>query len=306
MNAKVKSKLLDIFNSSFSENNNLNKSQNNITLDADILERKIKNSSSLPKFPQYNYVNRSLKKDKIKDILNKSLTELGFSNSRNTKSYFDNINTTTEKYFGGKKQIVVIHKEFDYDNFINKMDEKRKKNNNDIFNYNNEFNNNNIINKYSIRKNNNNNNNNTNINNNLRKKICAFVNELQIENPLKGKSIMNRPMTSFDNNYNNGNYSSPFYQGRINNLTRSNFSNVFNFNPSSSSNKFNYSLKRNNEKYSNDLFNQTIKSSKYSSNNFWKKYDDKDELINNFMKEYEKKKSGNNRKNSLNKINLNF
>ena len=40
MNAKVKSKLLDIFNSSFSENNNLNKSQNNITLDADILERK--------------------------------------------------------------------------------------------------------------------------------------------------------------------------------------------------------------------------------------------------------------------------
>ena len=75
MNAKVKSKLLDIFNSSFSENNNLNKSQNNITLDTDILERKIKNSSSLPKFPQYNYVNRSLKKDKIKDILNKSLTE---------------------------------------------------------------------------------------------------------------------------------------------------------------------------------------------------------------------------------------
>ncbi len=305
MNAKVKSKLLDIFNSSFTENNNLNKSQNNITLDTDILERKIKNSSSLPKFPQYNYVNRSLKKDKIKDILNKSLTELGFSNSRNTKSYFDNINTTTEKYFGGKKQIVVTHKEFDYNNFINKMDEKRKKNNNDIFNYNNEFNNNNIINKYSIRKNNNNNNN-TNINNNLRKKICAFVNELQIENPLKGKSIMNRPMATFDNNYNNGNYSSPFYQGRINNLTRSNFSNVFNFNPSSSSNKFNYSLKRNNEKYSNDLFNQTIKSSKYSANNFWKKYDDKDELINNFMKEYEKKKSGNNRKNSLNKINLNF
>ena len=122
MNPKVKSKLLAIFNSSFSEKNNLNKSQGNIILDTDnFFKRNIKNSSSLPKFPQYNYVNRSLKKDKIKDMLNKSFTELGFTNTRNNnkKTLFDNINTSTENYFGGKK-LIVEHKEFDYDNFYQK------------------------------------------------------------------------------------------------------------------------------------------------------------------------------------------
>ena len=301
MNPKVKSKLLDIFNSSFSEKNNLNKSQGNIILDTDnFFKRNIKNSSSLPKFPQYNYVNRSSKKDKIKDMLNKSFTELGFTNTRNNnkKTLFDNINTSTENYFGGKK-LIVEHKEFDYDNFFKKIDEKKKKKNlNDITNFNNE--NNTIMNRYLNGRNN-------NINyKNLKKKISAFANELLIENPIKEKSYLNKQILYINNN--NGNYSSPFNKKRINNFSSNNFiSQIYNSNPSSS-NTYNNSLKKNSKNFLDDLFNKT---SQYSNQGKYRKNNNNDDLFNDLMSKFDKKKVNkpyyfNNQKSPIGKINLNF
>ena len=300
MDPKVKSKLLDIFNSSFSSKNKLNKSQGNIILDTDdFFKRNIKSSSSFSKFPQYNYVNRSSKKDKIKDMLNKSFTELGFTNTRNNnkKTLFDNINTSTENYFGGKK-LIVQHKEFDYDNFFKKIDEKKKKKNlNNIINFNNE---NNSMNRYLIEKNN-------NIHKNLKKKISAFANELLIEKPIKEKSYLNYPLSNINNN-NNGNYSSPFNQKRINNYSGNNLiSQIYNSNPSSS-NTYNNSLKRNSKNFLDDLFNKT---SQYSNQENYRKNNNNDDLFNNLLLKFEKKKVNkpyyfNNQKSPISRINFNF
>ena len=65
---------------------------------------------------RYNqYKNKT--KENIEEILNKSLNDFSINTNKNLikKSYFDDIKTSLNK-----NNIIVQHKEFDYDNFYQK------------------------------------------------------------------------------------------------------------------------------------------------------------------------------------------
>ena len=79
MNSKFKNKLKDLFNSSFSENTK-RKSQSNIFSEENtFLRRRIQTSSSSPKYQINNSfsIHINHKRDNIKEMLNKSLNDLG-------------------------------------------------------------------------------------------------------------------------------------------------------------------------------------------------------------------------------------
>ena len=161
MNSKFKNKIFDINNSN---NNTIWKSQKNIFIDIEQFNNKNNFSSS-------KYKNKT--KENIEKFLNKSLNDftINYKNEKK-KSYFDNIKTSFNK-----NNIIIQHKEFDYDSFLSKMIEKRKeKNNNKLINNKNE----NTFNE--IRKNISQNN---IFKNNLLNKINKFTSE--IRNPYLGK-----------------------------------------------------------------------------------------------------------------------
>ena len=193
MNSKFKNKLIDIFNSSFTDNT-IRKSQNNIFTDNSLfVKKKFENSSSSSKYQRNNSFTyqRYNKKDNIKEMLNKSLNDLGINIQKNTnkKTYFDDIQTSLNK------KRYIQNEDFDYEEYFSKINEKkRKKSFNDLLNANNDLLNNNTrnnINKNQIYKNYAN-------NGYLLKKISAFATENKIDNPLLGK-LKNKQPINFDN-----------------------------------------------------------------------------------------------------------
>ena len=115
MNSKFKNKLLDIFNSSFT-GNSIRKSQNNIFTDNSLfIKKRIENSSS-PTYQRNNSFTyqRFNKKDNIKELLNKSLHDLGINLQKNTnkKTYFDDIQTSLNK------KRFVQNEDFDYEEYF--------------------------------------------------------------------------------------------------------------------------------------------------------------------------------------------
>ena len=107
MNSKIKNKMFDFINSNYYENS-IRKSQNNIFIDTE--QYTVKSSFSSPK-----YKNKT--KENIEEILNKSLNDFSINTNKNLikKSYFDDIKTSLNK-----NNIIIQHKEFDYDNFYQK------------------------------------------------------------------------------------------------------------------------------------------------------------------------------------------
>ena len=240
MKTNFRSKLHDIINTSFSENT-LNKSQKNIFIETDsYLDKKIKTSNSQPKYKNilnsYNYNNSNSNKENIQDILNRSFSELGIKRKQkidtsSKKSIFDDIQNDTIDYIGERNST----KSFNYESIIHNIKKNNRKktknillgfNNNDFNfsyqnsnynnnnNYNNTYNNNIYSNKVLfIPKNSNN-------NYQLKKKLFNFANELKNEFNSNSVSYINRPVSTIQNNFIT--YSSPFNNGRINNLTKGN------------------------------------------------------------------------------------
>ena len=218
MNSKFKNKLIDIFNSSFT-GNSIRKSQNNIFTDNSLfLKKRIENSSSSPKYQRNNSFTyqRYNKKDSIKEMLNKSLNDLGINipKNPNRKTYFDDIQTSLNK------KRIVQNEDFDYEEYFSKINEKkRKKSFNDLLNANNDLLNNNTrnnINKNHIYKNYSN-------NGNLLKKISAFATENKIDNPLLGK-VKNKQTINFDNDESLSiRQFNKLNQGRLLNLQKENY-----------------------------------------------------------------------------------
>ena len=240
MKTNFRSKLHDIINTSFSENT-LNKSQKNIFIETDsYLDKKIKTSNSQPKYKNilnsYNYNNSNSNKENIQDILNRSFSELGIKRKQkidtsSKKSIFDDIQNDTIDFIGERNST----KSFNYESIIHNIKKNNRKktknillgfNNNDFNfsyqnsnynnnnNYNNTYNNNIYSNKVLfIPKNSNN-------NYQLKKKLFNFANELKNEFNSNSVSYINRPVTTIQNNFIT--YSSPFNNGRINNLTKGN------------------------------------------------------------------------------------
>jgi hypothetical protein len=224
MKTNFRSKLHDIINTSFSENT-LNKSQKNIFLETDsYLDKRIKTSNSQPKYNNilnsYNYNNLNSNKENIQDMLNRSFTELGIKrkpkvDSSSKKSIFDDVHNDTIDFIGEN----TLKKNYDYDSIIHNIKiNNRKKTKNFLLgmNNNNEFNskyynNNNkiITNKNSFSN-----------NYQLKKKIFNFANELKNDFNSNSISYINRPVTTIQNNFIT--YSSPFNNGRTNNLTKGN------------------------------------------------------------------------------------
>ena len=271
MNSKFKNKLLDIFNSSFT-GNSIRKSQNNIFTDNSLfIKKRIENSSS-PTYQRNNSFTyqRFNKKDNIKELLNKSLHDLGINLQKNTnkKTYFDDIQINYEEYFSK----------------IN--EKKRKKSFNDLLNANNDLLNNNI------RNNNNKNQIYKNYSNNgyLLKKISAFATENKIDNPLLGK-LKNKQTINFDNEESHSiRQYNLLNQGRFLNLQKGNF-NYKNYNNVLSMNNLNSYNKNTN--FSNNyqyIKPQSFKSSKNNSKIYIK--DERDKIIDKFMN-----KNGGNQKN---------
>ena len=232
MNSKFKNKLLDIFNSSFT-GNSIRKSQNNIFTDNSLfIKKRIENSSS-PTYQRNNSFTyqRFNKKDNIKELLNKSLHDLGINLQKNTnkKTYFDDIQTSLNK------KRFVQNEDFDYEEYFSKINEKkRKKSFNDLLNANNDLLNNNI------RNNNNKNQIYKNYSNNgyLLKKISAFATENKIDNPLLGK-LKNKQTINFDNEESHSiRQYNLLNQGRFLNLQKGNF-NYKNYNNVLSMNNLN-------------------------------------------------------------------
>ncbi len=240
MKTNFRSKLHDIINTSFSENT-LNKSQKNIFIETDsYLDKKIKTSNSQPKYKNilnsYNYNNSNSNKENIQDILNRSFSELGIKRKQkidtsSKKSIFDDIQNDTIDFIGERNST----KPFNYESIIHNIKKNNRKktknillgfNNNDFNfsyqnsnynnnnNYNNTYNNNIYSNKVLfIPKNSNN-------NYQLKKKLFNFANELKNEFNSNSVSYINRPVSTIQNNFIT--YSSPFNNGRINNLTKGN------------------------------------------------------------------------------------
>ena len=284
MNSKFKNKLLDIFNSSFT-GNSIRKSQNNIFTDNSLfIKKRIENSSS-PTYQRNNSFTyqRFNKKDNIKELLNKSLHDLGINLQKNTnkKTYFDDIQTSLNK------KRFVQNEDFDYEEYFSKINEKkRKKSFNDLLNANNDLLNNNI------RNNNNKNQIYKNYSNNgyLLKKISAFATENKIDNPLLGK-LKNKQTINFDNEESHSiRQYNVLNQGRFLNLQKGNF-NYKNYNNVLSMNNLNSYNKNTN--FSNNyqyIKPQSFKSSKNNSKIYIK--DERDKIIDKFMN-----KNGGNQKN---------
>ena len=275
MNSKFKNKLIDIFNSSFTDNT-IRKSQNNIFTDNSLfIKKRIENSSS-PTYQRNNSFTyqRFNKKDNIKELLNKSLHDLGINLQKNTnkKTYFDDIQTSLNK------KRFVQNEDFDYDEYFSKINEKkRKKSFNDLLNANNDLLNNNTrnnINKNQIYKNYAN-------NGYLLKKISAFATENKIDNPLLGK-LKNKQTINFDNEESHSiRQYNLLNQGRFLNLQKGNF-NYKNYNNVLSMNNLNSYNKNTN--FSNNyqyIKPQSFKSSKNNSKIYIK--DERDKIIDNFM-----------------------
>ena len=303
MKTNFRSKLHDIINTSFSENT-LNKSQKNIFLETDsYLDKRIKTSNSQPKYNNilnsYNYNNLNSNKENIQDMLNRSFTELGIKrkpkvDSSSKKSIFDDVHNDTIDFIGEN----TLKKNYDYDSIIHNIKiNNRKKTKNFLLgmNNNNEFNskyynNNNkiITNKNSFSN-----------NYQLKKKIFNFANELKNEYNYNSLSFVNKPVSTIQNDFS---YSSPFNNGRINNLTKGKYiSNLFN----------NDNLYQKNHRNNKIIgFNKDMKHNKhYSSYNLNKeKKEDLLEYMEGFS--YQRKNMFNN-KNNLNTktysgINLDF
>ena len=234
----------------------------------------------------YNqYKNKT--KENIEEILNKSFNDFSINTNKNLikKSYFDDIKTSLNK-----NNIIVQHKEFDYDNFLSKMLEKRKQKriNKEI-----KEENGNIFNK--MRKNISQNNilKNSN-NNNLLNKIFKFTSEICYENSFLGKN-KSRKFINLDNN------------SHLNILTLSK--------GYLSSKNNNLYLPKNRYDNNNSYINRNYyksKSLKFSNNNYNKidVKDERDRLIDKFMKKNEKNNndyfSNQQKKNIAKKLNLNF
>ena len=80
MEKTFKTKIYDIFNSSFTEKI-INKSQNNILTETDLcIEKRLKKSNSNSKYnkilEESNFKNSASNKENIQDLLNKSFGEL--------------------------------------------------------------------------------------------------------------------------------------------------------------------------------------------------------------------------------------
>lgn len=123
MNSKFKYKLFDIVNSSLYENS-IRKSENNIFTSNDIIiQRRIQTSYSSPKYKNNKSYFDKKRKDDIKEMINKSLNDLGINDIKklNKKSLFDDIQTTINK------KLIVPHKEFDYEKFFSKINDKKKR-----------------------------------------------------------------------------------------------------------------------------------------------------------------------------------
>ena len=284
MNSKFKNKLLDIFNSSFT-GNSIRKSQNNIFTDNSLfIKKRIENSSS-PTYQRNNSFTyqRFNKKDNIKELLNKSLHDLGINLQKNTnkKTYFDDIQTSLNK------KRFVQNEDLDYEEYFSKINEKkRKKSFNDLLNANNDLLNNNIRNnnnKNQIYKNHSN-------NGYLLKKISAFATENKIDNPLLGK-LKKKQTINFDNEESHSiRQYNLLNQGRFLNLQKGNF-NYKNYNNVLSMNNLNSYNKNTN--FSNNyqyIKPQSFKSSKNNSKIYIK--DERDKIIDKFMN-----KNGGNQKN---------
>jgi hypothetical protein len=275
MNSKFKNKLLDIFNSSFT-GNSIRKSQNNIFTDNSLfIKKRIENSSS-PTYQRNNSFTyqRFNKKDNIKEMLNKSLHDLGINLQKNTnkKTYFDDIQTSLNK------KRFVQNEDFDYEEYFSKINEKkRKKSFNDLLNANNDLLNNNTrnnINKNHIYKNYSN-------NGNLLKKISAFATENKIDNPLLGK-VKNKQTINFDNDESLSiRQFNKLNQGRLLNLQKENYT-YKNYNNILSTHNLN-SYNKNNIFSSNYQYikPQSLKSSGNNSKIYIK--DERDKIIDNFM-----------------------
>ncbi len=275
MNSKFKNKLIDIFNSSFT-GNSIRKSQNNIFTDNSLfLKKRIENSSSSPKYQRNNSFTyqRYNKKDSIKEMLNKSLNDLGINipKNPNRKTYFDDIQTSLNK------KRIVQNEDFDYEEYFSKINEKkRKKSFNDLLNANNDLLNNNTrnnINKNQIYKNYAN-------NGYLLKKISAFATENKIDNPLLGK-LKNKQPINFDNDDSLSIRQFKVNHGRLlnlqkGNLTYKNYNNVLSVNNLNSYNQNN--IFSTNYQY---IKPQSLKSSGNNSKIYIK--DERDKIIDNFM-----------------------
>ena len=276
MNSKFKNKLIDIFNSSFTDNT-IRKSQNNIFTDNSLfVKKKFENSSSSSKYQRNNSFTyqRYNKKDSIKEMLNKSLNDLGINipKNPNRKTYFDDIQTSLNK------KRIVQNEDFDYEEYFSKINEKkRKKSFNDLLNANNDLLNNNTrnnINKNHIYKNYSN-------NGNLLKKISAFATENKIDNPLLGK-VKNKQTINFDNDESLSiRQFNKLNQGRLLNLQKENYT-YKNYNNILSTHNLN-SYNKNNIFSSNYQYikPQSLKSSGNNSKIYIK--DERDKIIDNFM-----------------------
>ena len=284
MNSKFKNKLLDIFNSSFT-GNSIRKSQNNIFTDNSLfIKKRIENSSS-PTYQRNNSFTyqRFNKKDNIKELLNKSLHDLGINLQKNTnkKTYFDDIQTSLNK------KRFVQNEDFDYEEYFSKINEKkRKKSFNDLLNANNDLLNNNI------RNNNNKNQIYKNYSNNgyLLKKISAFATENKIDNPLLGK-LKNKQTINFDNEESHSiRQYNLLNQGRFLNLQKGNFNYKKNNNVLSMNNLNSYNKNTNFSNNYQYIKPQSFKSSKNNSKIYIK--DERDKIIDKFMN-----KNGGNQKN---------
>ena len=276
MNSKFKNKLIDIFNSSFTDNT-IRKSQNNIFTDNSLfVKKKFENSSSSSKYQRNNSFTyqRYNKKDSIKEMLNKSLNDLGINipKNPNRKTYFDDIQTSLNK------KRIVQNEDFDYEEYFSKINEKkRKKSFNDLLNANNDLLNNNTrnnINKNHIYKNYSN-------NGNLLKKISAFATENKIDNTLLGK-VKNKQTINFDNDESLSiRQFNKLNQGRLLNLQKENYT-YKNYNNILSTHNLN-SYNKNNIFSSNYQYikPQSLKSSGNNSKIYIK--DERDKIIDNFM-----------------------
>ena len=277
MNSKIKNKMFDFINSNYYENS-IGKSQSNIFINTE--QYTFKSSFSSPK-----YKNKT--KENIEEILNKSLSDFIINTNKNLnkKSYFDNIKTSFNK-----NNIIVPHKEFDYNNFLSKMIEKRKQKS---LNKLNKDKNENTFNK--MRKNISQNNilKNSN-NNNLLNKIFKFTSEIGAENSFLEKN-KSKKFLNLDNN------------SHLNILSLSKGY------LSSKNNNINLSQNRydNNNSYINRNYIKS-KSLKTPNNNYNKIYikDERDRIIDKFMKNNEKTNneyfSNQQKKNIAKKLNLNF
>ena len=228
MKSNFRSKLQDIINSSFSEKI-LNKSQSNLLIYPEsTINNGLKTSYSSPKYNNLssNYYSKS--SENFKDKLNRSYTELGIirkpkNDSSNKKYIFDNIDNSISYYFGND-----YINDFNYENVFNNINRRNKRETNSILQGNNLNSNlfNNNKKSYNILKRQNSSN-----NFQLRKKIFNFTNELR-QNSNLNNLLLNKPISRVNKNI--GTYTSPFSNGRINNLIKGNkISKLFNHDPNS-------------------------------------------------------------------------